>query len=534
MNIIYKLSYTREEMQQYFYPLIISQYDGNQVYTEDDYIKSVNQLLFENMNSYKVAAIMTSMFNDGSALRNIRPVDKVNIKESRKELFASLYYIPPKIFKQWLRSPQINIKIMLAIKYFLIYGQTSFDIKPYQINDYLFTNKSKLEIKYYNDLYLIDGDNLYSHILPLFNLNVIGGFIVFYKRSNISPFFAAQLSMDQKENINVIQTEQSKKDAADMSICRYLTMITANRDNIRQNQRAHIISGDEASQEIIRMTNSYLQFEYVDRINSQLIGPNKSFWDISDYINYFPRKNYGDLIFKTEMSNLPIRSNINYFNFKDYLSGNYSNTNSDNVIVSPWIIILMKRFNNIITELHVERIIKIFNIKSFADFLNYLDNNNFSTNDIFDYKDQLLKIIGAKFFTIQELVDKFLYNHIRLITEIKKILIKRNIKTIDVELISRISKLTPDTDYIYLLELVREFISLYPDNTNFLRIYYKFINPIELYINYIDFNIALGIEDIQVDVYNKLTIDENPDINLLKNIQYFPERIYVKTITFKL
>lgn len=500
------------------------------------YLFLVNKLL---SNEFLLRNFMNIIFEDRSTFGRGTPESQIRKSiESRKELFASLHFLRPIDFKNWFKRPVRDFEILNAIKQFLISGRISYDVGVRTLTPFLYDEIKNSEFLNNNDILLLDGDNLYSHITPLFELDEnIGMIVTFFKHGNISPYYSAYANY--KKNLvryNTIESEQSKKEAADICMNKYITRQLVQLINSRKNvpsRKMLIITGDESSEETIATHNAELRYlnllknyeEYLIRINSQIEGLEREHpWSIKNID--FPRKYYGDLLFKSREKGSKIleRSEISIINLGYYLEGNLSENNNINVIVSSWVIQLIKRYKHKITNYEVEKILKLNDIRNYEDFIRYVDNIQ-DGGIRHRYKDQYLKIIGAKFFTNEELIRDFYNTHYELIKKIKN----------RYDIIYR-----PPRDGIYIVGIneededikyyLNQFIGTKPANYDILSTFYTNIDFKQLYYNYIDIDIALGIIHIEIDI---LPIRRNPRLEFIENVRLYPEDVYIKSITFQ-
>ena len=277
----------------------------------------------------------------------------------------------------------------------------------------------------------------------------------------------------------------------------------------------YVITGDEYSHELVETTNDFFKRPgYMSRINSQLIDFShriKSPWAINS--NDFPINIYGELNPKEIGDKL--NPELSIFNPPNSIGNIVSSTrpSTNNPINSTWFIDFIKSITelpNIDYEyLELLKIISRIDVSSYEDMIKVI--NDFPVKNSIILKEQYLVLIGAKYFTRDELIKYFLYDHNEYLNDIRD---KINNNTYSILLY----KLENNIVTISNPNIVNDFFSLNIQNIDIFDQFYRTFFHIEAYIKHIDVLIALGITNIEGRSSNPL----------------FPETMTITKFSFKL
>jgi len=463
--IPFKDSYGLDDQLNYFYKELLNIYKRQGIYTSRQNTINDYKNLVNNINNIQALHFLYKIFDHPTELKMTR-------QWSRLEHFAMSNYINVKYLKQWYwgSNPPTN-QIFRAVKKLLLHGVIFIPIKSDNLINYKNTSLNKYTN--YQNIIFIDGDNLYSHITPLFRLDDRRYHnIIFFKKDNISDIFAALYNFNP-QIADVIVSMGTLKDAADVDLTILSTFIRENVINKKIiNKDFYILTGDEYADEVINISNSDLysnkNTSLFQRLNAQPIifdrnSPNSWAYDPRDFqfLTYgepLP-KDYGDRL---------------YFNAANITMYDQWNSVQYIPMCSTWMIDLIRdRSPNISLASNYSRIQLLI---SRIDISNYQElkveilkiQDPIVRIDLFE---KYLVLVAAKYFTRTELIRFFLHPHFTYISNLL------GTRTGD--------HVIKDNDLQYLF-------NLNIDKPGVLNVYYNFINIEELYL-YPDILVALGI-----------------------------------------
>lgn len=441
---------------------------------------------------------------------------------ARLDLFAMLNRIDVGIFKSWYFRGTPDVNIYRAIKKFLLSGILYVNIDKNYLNNQLSTIFEIVKEKPY--VALFDGDNLYYHIGSMFKILSPDFYsLVFFKKNNISPIYIGYSLLYQRRfegtaiTHSTIEAYGARKDAADTELITATALLKVQQSlrNLNIN-KYYVITGDEYASELVRTTNEFFGTNIMTRFNSQKFDFTDSNairnpWTINP--SDFPINIYGEL--NGNKVGDKLRAELSIFgpkSFNELL--NSTNPSTRDPTNSFWFLDYIKSLTN--EELSIDpeyyqlvQIILTKNISSYRELIREL--GNYSQSDRVKLLQNYLVLIGAKYFTMQELIDNFLYrqrdylNNIKFNIEIGSIILTQYNITNDGSI--RIN----DKD------IIREFFLLDFANRDIFDLFFEATSPMEAYLSNVDICIALGIKNIDFGIVNPLR----------------PEQVQIHSFTFK-
>ncbi|HLX54175.1 MAG TPA: hypothetical protein VKR58_09545, partial [Aquella sp.] len=277
-------------------------------------------------------------------------------------------------------------------------------------------NKINIFEKYENIL-IIDGDNLYFHIGPLFRIkDPRYYYIVLYKRDNISRIFGTFYAPGiQYEIIRSLDIEKDSIDVNITALVTYLRLWCIIRNNPSK-KNFYMTSGDEFVHELILLSEDDIYnsnqrgLVSFERIQSQIIVDGNPERDWSFDINDIDNTIFGNI------TAYPYGDNIEYNeeNINDFL--HFQMHREYQPLVSPWFINLIKTKNISELEMYpefddVRGILKLITVTNFNEFRKESRRSE-------SLLEKYLVLTGSKYFTMGEIRRLFFIDHYQYLLEI--------------------------------------------------------------------------------------------------------------------
>lgn len=484
MSIPIKEQYSPEELKQYFGNFIVDYQGEREVISLENLIE-----LIQPGNDHIALIVMYQLFGNPYDKKFPEEQKRYQANKSKINRFAQLNYLDTKTFGVWYRNGQ-NPKpeYTLAVRRFLLTGFLYINVPTVDVINYRHTNLSKYQR--FPNVLLIDGDNLYYHITPLFRMIRDNYYtLIFYKKDNISNNFSSFYRSDSK-NIDVIEALGFKKDAADVdltTLCTYIRIDYLQRHSERMvlpEKRFYVVTGDEYADELVNISNLDLSAtsdnKLFDRLNAQpiLYEFNQHSWSF-DAAEIYP-KSFGEILPAEYRNRLKINTSI----VDAVFNKNQKNIFQFNPMCTPWLIKLLKRSrdNQNIMKPQYSTIVNILSndrVINFESFLKVVNSMNIPLQDKIELHEQYFVLIGAKYFTRRELRDSFLVNHVNY-------------------LISILLKKSPNEEGFYQLtpEETKKLLEQPVSFPGELYIFYNVTQLIDLFTQTLDIPAALGVERI--------------------------------------
>lgn len=524
MSVIpYKPQYSHDELRSIFYPLLIRTFSGREPrpdegYSDARYMKLINRLLD---NPFIGSKILHQIFGNPQDI--FGPVMRDKEAEARLDLFAMSNRIEPKSFKRWYREGTHDVDVFLAIKRFLIDGTLYIPIPFNNLN----VQSAEIFSLYPNkfSVFLIDGDNLYYHIGPIFKLLSPDLYsIVFYRVGNISPIYAGYLTLynrtfpeEERSKFTTVESYGARKEAADVELITCMARVSIHQ-TIRNTEigKYSIVTGDESAHELIETTNGYFnRTDLVQRLNSQLIDFTDRFlrnmrpaWTIDP--RDFPMNTYGEL--NSRLITGKLRPIISVFdggrnNLNNLLVSTQPST--EDPINTMWAIDYVKSLSIPTVPADPEyfelfQLLLRIDISSYGDLVRAL-NEEYNEVMIRNFKEQYLVLIGAKYFSRKELLTYFFPAQLRYLNRLRAGIVNQTLAS---------TSYIRDDNNITIKDslIVNEFFRLPINNKDVFNMFYKNTFAVEAYLYHIDVPIALSIYKIETALVNEL-YPENIQIN---------------------
>lgn len=513
MDIIpYRSQYTYQELQDIFYPRLFEILFNRaptprESYSNDNYLSLINALLG---NPFAGARFLHLIFGDPKNIFGNGRRDKD--AEARLDLFAQANRIEPKVFKRWYQQGTHDVDIFLALKRFLIDGSLGvfipFGTLNEQSDEILQTYSGKSHVL------LVDADNLYYYIGPLFKLTDPDTYSVgFFRKNNISPIYAGyhalyyRLNTGNQISTTTVEAYGARKDAADVELTTamaYMKIYQATAG--AQVGKYYIVTGDEYAYELAASTNDFFgRSDYAVRLNSQPTNFTdrrfvRSKWTINPAD--FPMRLYGKLnLREIEVDPRPVSGPFDgqANSLNNLLTSNQPSTSDPTN--SMWMI----EFIKVNPELYIPVLIdyeEIFSIltridiSSYQEFMSYINNNYVGERNI-ELKEQYLVLIAAKYFTRNELITYFLLNQYNYIESLRQGVLNGTLERYKYRREGNDVIITDNATII-------QFISLSISNRDIFNIFFKISHPFEAYIYHIDVLLALSINNVTTGVIDPL------------------------------
>ena len=474
-------------------------YDSNELHKYfDAYLRLL--LSDEGIDTFnKSYTDLIPLINDTIALQTLYLIFGDFIKDrdifftnsSKLHQFIMGNYLNVKEFLNWYKTGHApNVEYTESVKRFLTIGLLYIDIQTIDIVSY----KSDILVNYkrYDNILFIDGDNLYVHITPLFRIISDKYYrLIFFKKDNISNIFAS-FYRNNKEHHEIIESYGFKKDAADVSLttlCTYIreNYINYNKDEMKPDvKHFYIITGDEYAEELVNISNhdiiytiGNLNADTFIRLNAQpiLYRKNRYSWALDS--NAIDPKIFGEIL----PAEYDDRIKINWTIIDAVFNGpiNRPFRFKYDVMCTPWLIRLIKNTLSDMLDQEYSDIVKILLDNTVVDF-DTLRSKIDTFNQVQQEKlyEKYLVIIGAKFFTKDELRKYFLSNHYKYLqSEVYPKMIHGTYQLNQFEMVSLINKFPLVQDALYY--------------------FYNFITPSDLFVNTLDIPLALGVTNMTFD-----------------------------------
>jgi len=518
MNVSIKSLYTDGDFENILYPLVYYTIRGSTSniprYTDDIYVRLVNQLLSSPIDQ---VVLMQNFFEKGIELYINTLYD-----------FATINDIKTDDLFNWYVNPKLDNSITIAIKRLLYTGVLFHLKKIYSLDQFINIYKTKQhEYIQANNIFFLDGDNLYLHGSRFFQLtdgNKNNYGFTFFKQGTISPNISI-LSEYSKTKNYIIDSYAYDKDAADVILNELLTflkysLLSFSQDN--QNKTFYILTGDHYANEILESGIEFVKSNNLTNVrfrwvNTQVISYIRGIKSAKDddiwayNPNDFPIYEFGVLSFprysdEINISNVrgaktisPVgKLKINIGDIGRYLKRdmNFIGEKLDGLnvkypIASSYIIRMIKSGIGFMSNFEIDFILRRFDVINYDNFITVL-SNWYGNESIINFKDEYLVLMGSKLLTRKEIRNYFYNEQFNMLTNLRLNLINRGILTY------KINRGTPEYDIMMKI----------PQNDNILKYLYKFLTYREMYYKHLDIDIALGIIDVGIT----LTSNLNPDV----------------------
>ena len=496
-----KSFYSSDDIKNIFYPNLYNIINGiyPKFYSDDEYIKLINSTL---LNPSYAANFLYLIYGQPDSIFDYPKNVEI---ESLLDLFSMSNSIEPKIFKAWYRQPNHNVDIFLAIKRFLIDGYLYVNIVKNTLNNSL---KEIFKIcPGKSTVFLIDGDNLYYHIGPLFKILGPEEYAInFFRSNNISPIYSGYLSLynkytKNKGNINTIESYNSRKDAADVELTTCMTFLKAyqiSHKDIFEVGNYYIVTGDEYSHELVITSNIfYEKSDYVFRLNSQLIDFTKNIsrnmqspWTINP--SHFSIKDFGEL--NPRLITDKIRPSLGVFDNQNNINNLIlsDNPSTKDPINTMWVINFIKSIVDLPTlpdneYSDVLNLLQRIDIYSYKDLITELSLPKYN-NTKFELIEKYLVLIGAKYFTKAEMLKYFFSTQFKFFNALRA-LYNNNSLTPDIAVYL-------DGNIVITGNILDQFLKLDIDNRDIFNLFFNITNIKDVYTKHIDVLWCLSIKNI--------------------------------------
>ena len=519
----YKNQYTYQDIINTFYPelfrIIVDRYpERDELYTDQRYLTLINMTL---ENPLYAARFLYLIFGYPDNIFGPNIFDKDAI--AKLEFFAMTNNLNIEKFESWYRQGSHDIDTFLAVKRFLIDGSLTVELDIGYLNDKLSEILERFKNK--SHVFLLDADNLYRHIGPLFRLVDPDLYsISFFKKNNISPYYTGFRALYYRTtngiNSTTIEAYGARKDAADVEITTAMAILKVEEvlHSISVG-KYYVVTGDEYAHELVETSNNFFRTrDHVIRLNSQLIDFNKTWsrlqpWAIDP--KDFPMHIYGEL---TDYNiDVKIRPIVSPFDGRDNNLNNLLvsvNPSTNTPICTMWMIYFIKNNPEISTPV-MEDYTEIFNIlrridiSSYQEFKDYIFSN-VTVDKWIELRQQFLVLMGAKYFTMKELRQYFLPQQFSYLKSLKDKIKNDTLPFYTYNRNGRSITLTDKT-------LINEFLALPISNRDIFNIFFKITFQTEAYLYHIDILIALSIYNVSASVIDLLK-PENTIINSISFI----------------